>query len=111
MARVQSTGAIKIKLEKKKGAVTYITDRENKVSKMFIISLGNGIELESTLQSRTVCTLEYTPLNQPITVHIVPERCNKSSSKSRVVLEQTGMNKSLSIVSTKELYLVLILNQ
>ena len=43
-----------------KGATTYSTDWENKVIKMFIITLGNWIELESTPQSQMV--------------HLVPER-------------------------------------
>ena len=65
-------------LKKKQSAMTFSTEQENKVSKMFIISLGNSIEQESTLQSQAVCTLEYRPLNQPITAHIVPERYNKT---------------------------------
>ena len=43
---------------KKPGAVTYGTDQENEVSKMFIISLGNSIELESIPRSEAVRTLE-----------------------------------------------------
>ena len=65
-------------MKKKQGAITYSTEQENKVSKTFIISLGNWIEQESTPQSQAVCTLEYRPLNQPITAHIVPERYNKT---------------------------------
>ena len=49
-------------------------DWENKVSVMFMISLGNWIELESKLQSQSVHTLEYRALNQPITAHLLPER-------------------------------------
>ena len=33
-----------------------------------IISLGNGMELESTPQRQAGCTLQYRPLNQPVTV-------------------------------------------
>lgn len=33
--------------KQKKGAVTYSTDQEKELSKMFIITLGNSIELES----------------------------------------------------------------
>ena len=49
-------------------------DWENKFSIMFMISLGNWIELESTLQSQSVRTLEYRALTQTITAHLVPER-------------------------------------
>ena len=35
-------------------------------SMMFITTLGNWIELESTSRSQAVCTLEYGSLNQPI---------------------------------------------
>ena len=52
--------------------VTYITDQEKEVSKMFFITLGNSIELESPW-SQMVCTLEYGQLNQPSTAHLVPE--------------------------------------
>ena len=62
---------------KKQGAVTYGKDGESGVRKMFIISLGNWIELESTPQSQAVHTSEYGPLNQPITAHLVPESYNK----------------------------------
>lgn len=34
-------------------------DRENEISKMFIISLGNKFELESTPRSQAVRTLEH----------------------------------------------------
>lgn len=43
---------------------------------MFIVSLGNLIELKSTPQSQAVNSSDYEPVNQPITVHIVLERCN-----------------------------------
>lgn len=48
-------------------------DQENKVNKMFIMSLGNLTELESIPQSQAVCTL-YRLLNQPM--YVVPEGCN-----------------------------------
>lgn len=48
-------------------------DQENKVNKMFIMSLGNLTELESIPQSQVVCTL-YRLLNQPM--NVVPEGCN-----------------------------------
>ena len=51
-------------------------DQENSVIKLFIVSLGNLIKLESTPQSQGVHTSNYELLNQPITVHVVPERCN-----------------------------------
>ena len=73
MTQVWSTGAMNWS-EKKQGTVTYSVDQENEVSKMFIISLGKWMELESTPQSQAVPTLEYGPLNQPITAHLVPKR-------------------------------------
>ena len=33
--------------------------------------------MESTWRTQAVCTLEYGPLNQPITAHVVHERYNK----------------------------------
>ena len=57
--------------------VPRLTDGENEVNKMIIISLGNWIEMESTQQSQAVCALEYGPLNQPITAHVEPERYHK----------------------------------
>ena len=42
-----------------------------------IVSLGNAIEREGTSRSQAVRTLEYGPLNHPITAHLVPEGCNK----------------------------------
>ena len=45
---------------------------------MFIISLGNSIELESSPRSQAIRTSEYGRLNQPITAHVVvPERSNE----------------------------------
>lgn len=41
---------------KKQGAVNYSTNQENKVGKMFPISLGYWIELQSTPWSQVVCT-------------------------------------------------------
>lgn len=38
----------------KQGTITYSKDRENELSKMFILSFGNLIELESTPQCRSV---------------------------------------------------------
>ena len=59
-------------------AVTSSTDQEKWVSKIFIISLGNWIELERKPQSQAVYTLEYRPLlNHPTTAHLVPDRHNK----------------------------------
>lgn len=54
----------------------------NDVSKMFTISLANWIDLESTPQTQAVCSLEYRPLNQPTTQHIVPERPERLSYKN-----------------------------
>ena len=53
----------------KHSAVTHTTNLENEVSKMFIISLGNLLELETTPWSQAVRALEYGPLNQPISNH------------------------------------------
>ena len=52
----------------KQGAITFhnFMDRENEITKMFIISLGNKFELESTARSQTARTLEQGLLNQPI---------------------------------------------
>ena len=57
---------------KKQGAVTYSTDQEKEVRKMFIVTLEKSIELESTW-NQMVCTLEYGQLNEPTTAHLVPE--------------------------------------
>lgn len=46
---------------------------------MFTLSLGNCIELERTPPSQAVPTLEFGPLSQPITVHIVIMRNNHQS--------------------------------
>ena len=62
---------------KKQGAVSYSTDQENEVSKMFIIPLGHWIELANTPRSQVIRSLKYGPLNQPITAHVIPERYNE----------------------------------
>jgi len=67
-----------IEVEKQCGA-TYRTDWENEASSMFITFLGNWIEPESTPQSQAVCTLHYGPLNQPVTVQVLPERYDNTS--------------------------------
>ena len=59
---------------KKQGVVTFNVHRENKVSKMFIISHGNSIGPESTPGSQAVHTSEYGPLTQPITAYLVTKR-------------------------------------
>ena len=46
---------------KKQDVVTYRTNRENEISKILNISLGNRIELECTPLSKAVYTLEYGP--------------------------------------------------
>ena len=63
---------------KKQGAVTHSTDPKNEVNTMFIISLRNWIKLKSTPQGQVVHTLEYGLPNQPITLHVVPERYNSN---------------------------------
>jgi len=60
------------------GAITYSSERETEVSKMFIISLGNWNKQESTPWRQTVPSLEYGLPNQPIIAHMVPERYNKT---------------------------------
>lgn len=62
---------------KKQGAIIYRPDRESKVSEMFIVFPGNWSEPESKPRSQAVPTLEYGPLNQPITAHIVSKRCGQ----------------------------------
>ena len=52
---------------------------------MFIKSLGNWIEWESTPQIQAVCTLEYGLLNQPIKVHVVPERYNNNNNNFNTI--------------------------
>ena len=70
---------------KKQGVVTYSTERENEVSKIFIISLGNWIELESTPRSQAVRTLEYGPLNQPISLLSTWDIINRYSEISAIL--------------------------
>ena len=80
----------------KNGAITYSMDRENEVRKMFITSLGNLIELESTPHSQADRTLEYGLLNQPITAHLVPERYNKMTSFLKLTFSWHMRKKSFS---------------
>ena len=63
---------------KKQGDVTQTADRENEVIKMFILFLGKCIELESSPRSQAVRTVECGSLSQPITAHVVPERCKNA---------------------------------
>ena len=68
----------------KTSVVIYSTDRENEVSKIFIISLylgiedagrvGKGSRSNFNLAGRTV---EYGPQNQPITARVLSKRYNK----------------------------------
>ena len=69
---------------KKQDAVTYSTDRENAVCKMFIISLGSWIELESTPQSQAVCSLDYGPpsMDAFTALSVVYQRISQKSRKS-----------------------------
>ena len=65
-----------------------IASNRNELNKMFIISLGNSIELESTPRSQAVRTSEYGRLNQPITEHVVvPERSNEYNYVILCILE------------------------
>lgn len=43
-------------------------------------NVGDLIELQSTPRSQGVRASEYGPLNQPISAHLVPERCSKKLS-------------------------------
>ena len=72
---------------------TYNTHQENQVRKMFIY-LGNWIELESTIQSQVICTLEYRALNPPITVCIKYLRHNTYQSWSLSEKEQSSCHKT-----------------
>ena len=69
---------------KKQDAVTYRTDRENAVCKLFIISLGSWIELESTPQSQAVCSLDYGPpsMDAFTALSVVDRRNSQKSRKS-----------------------------
>ena len=62
-----------IEVEKTRWHNLHYLDWENKFGIMFMISLGNWIELESTLQSQAVHTLEYSTKSTNI-AHLVPER-------------------------------------
>ena len=59
---------------KKQGSVTYSTERENKVCKIFIMSLESFWRPKQTLAG---CTVKYGPLNWPITGSVLTERYNK----------------------------------
>ena len=45
------------------GTLTYSIDWENKISKMFMTSLGNWTEVESLSESQAIYTLEHGLLN------------------------------------------------
>ena len=65
-----------------------IASNRNELKKMFIISLGNSIELESTPRSQAVRISEYGRLNQPITAHVVvPERSSEYNYVILCILE------------------------
>lgn len=69
-------------------------DTENKVTKMFIISLGNWIALEL--------------LNQPMIAHLVPEKYNKvfERRKGKVLHENLACaEKTKHIDPTSSIYL------
>ena len=72
---MQTPSAQAINQGKKRGSVTYIIDRENKVSKIFIISLSLIGCVEKKLFSNLVGrTVKYGPQNLPITPRILTER-------------------------------------
>ena len=89
IARVQSTSVMNWS-GKNKVPVRNSTDRENEVSKMFIISLGNWIKLESRPRSQAVRILGCGTLNQPITAHLVPERNNKELYTAQTTYQRTS---------------------
>ena len=66
------------KVKKKKGTVTYRTDQENEVSKMFIYLLDIESSWKAHLKVKWLHTTEeYETLNQPIRTHVVLERSHK----------------------------------
>ena len=77
-SRFRVNHARAINQRKKRGSVTYSTDRENEISKRFNISLrligGAGKEQLSNLTRRTV---KYGPQKWLITPRLLPERYNK----------------------------------
>ena len=86
-------------------ALTYRTDRENEVSKMFIISLGNWIELESTPQSQAVCTLEHGPWSMDAftALCVVDQRISQTLEKSRKsYLNLIGLSEMLQLTRVIE---------
>ena len=86
-------------------ALTYRTDRENEVSKMFIISLGNWIELESTPQSQAVCTLEHGPWSMDTftALCVVDQRISQTLEKSRKsYLNLIGLSEMLQLTRVIE---------
>ena len=79
---------------KKQGAITNSMDPENKVSKMFIISLENWIALEL--------------LNQPMIAHLVPEKYNKVFERKKGNVPHRNLvcaEKTKHIDPTSSIYL------
>lgn len=60
----------------KTGCHNFQTKQTKLVRCLYSISLGCWTELGSTPPSQVVHMLEYRPLNQPITVHVVSQRYN-----------------------------------
>ena len=92
-----------ITMWKKQGAATCSTGQENVVNKMFILSLGNWIKLESTPQSQAVCIWEDRPLTQPITAHLVPERhntVNPYKAHQFNIIKANKYSKNLKVCAT-----------
>ena len=67
---------------KKWSSITYYTNRENEVSKVFVMYLWIQIDEEDSnwneLLNLAGCTLKYGPLHWPITGHVLTERYNKT---------------------------------
>lgn len=90
---------------KKQDAVTYRTDRENAICKMFIICLGSWIELESTAQSQAVCSLDYGPpsMDAFTALCVVDQRISQTLEKSRKsYLNSIGLNEMLQLTRVIE---------
>lgn len=83
--------------DKKQGAVTYSKKQENDFSRAFIRPLRNWIELESTPRSQAVRTLQYRLLNQPITAHLVAERCDNTLRQRPISLRLVLWNDTSRI--------------
>ena len=69
---------------------------------MFTLSLGNCIELERAPPSQAVSTLEFGPLSQPITAHVVIMRNNLQSLGAPITVN-FSRRQSLDLATTLHL--------